>query len=127
MRPSLIYHGKTDPARGLFYGLPAPLSFSPEITLPGFEGKPVPTAEVDLAGVPTRVKWSNQKAPPPLLGARVRITFNELGAGTVVGYFVEHGYLGVEVRCENRPAWHVRQNGDKHPHPLVFGAEIRID
>lgn len=71
--------------------------------------------------------WSTRKNGfpcPPRIGERVRVTFNGFGEGRVVAYFREAGFLGVEVKCDKRPDWHVKQNGDKHPHPMVFGAEI---
>lgn len=68
-------------------------------------------------------KWSG-KEPPPAVGARVLVRMNALGHGRVVGYFIEHGWLGVQVEnLENRPEWHVRQNGERS-YCLVFGNEI---
>jgi hypothetical protein len=61
---------------------------------------------------------------PPRIGDKVGITFNGFGTGTVVAYFREAGFLGVEVKCDQRPEWHIKQNGDTHAHPMVFGAEI---
>jgi hypothetical protein len=62
----------------------------------------------------------------PAIGDVVRITFNGLGTGTVVSYFVEHQYAGVCVRLDNDPAWHVKQcRGSRWAGcALVFGAEI---
>ena len=81
------------------------------------------TASYNLSSVPEG-KWSG-KGPIPAIGDRVHINFNSFGSGTVRGYFVEEEWIGVEVECDQRPEWHVRQNGDRHPHPLVFGAELR--
>lgn len=71
-------------------------------------------------------QWSGTKgcATLPAIGSRVLINFNQFGPGVVLGYFVEAGYLGLVVKCDNRPAWHVKQNGDKHPFSHVFGAEV---
>jgi len=62
----------------------------------------------------------------PLVGGRVVVRMNGLGAGKVIGYFIEHGWLGVEVKLENAPAWHKQQTkGTEHAgKALVFGAEI---
>lgn len=52
---------------------------------------------------------------------------NGFGPGVVVAYFVEAGYLGIEVELDKRPDWHVKQDVDgSHPHPLVFGIECEI-
>ena len=68
--------------------------------------------------------WSNKQAPQ--IGDRVLITFNRFGKGTIIGAFTEAGYLGVIVKCDQRPEWHIKQNGDKHIHPHVFGAEVEF-
>ena len=72
-------------------------------------------------------KWSARNggfAVPPPVGTWAQVMFNDLGWGTVIGYFVEDGWLGVEVLPEGRPDWHRAQNGDRSPTCLVFGAEI---
>lgn len=63
----------------------------------------------------------------PAIGDRVLITMNGLGPGRVASYFTEHGWLGVSVRLEKDPDWHVKQcRGTKWAgHALVFGAEIK--
>lgn len=75
----------------------------------------------------TLAAWSTSMdrgfTEPPPLGTKVRVTFNELGTGTVVGYFVEAGFLGVEVDPDHRPDWHVKQNPGRCNYH-VFGAEI---
>jgi hypothetical protein len=62
----------------------------------------------------------------PAIGDVVSIKFNSLGTGEVLSYFVEHNYLGLEVKLHNAPAWHKKQNkGTKFEgKSLVFGAEI---
>lgn len=52
------------------------------------------------------LRWS-AKTPPPALGRRVNA--GHFGWGTIRGYFLEHGYLGVEVELEKPPAWLVKQ------------------
>lgn len=67
--------------------------------------------------------WSGTINMPPI-GKRIMVTINKFGPGIVRAYFIEAGFFGVEVILENRPEWHVAQNGDAHATPLVFGAEI---
>jgi hypothetical protein len=50
----------------------------------------------------------------PRVGARVRVDMNKFGWGTVTGYFVVHGWLGVEVMVDRPPAWWVRQRKQSH-------------
>ena len=130
MNPSQTYAHRTEPAKGRHYGLNRPDEYCPHILDGDPPGGPHPIALVDLGGLLTRVKWSGRERhagkPLPKLGDRVRITFNGLGTGTVVAYFVEAGFLGVKVRLDQRPAWHVKQNGHNNPDALVFGAEIEI-
>lgn len=71
------------------------------------------------------LKWSGTSAMPAI-GQSVAINFNGLGTGTVVSYFWEHGYIGVAVKLDKAPAWHVKQSkGSKYAgHALVFGSEL---
>lgn len=99
---------------------------------------PAGTVSIDTAGTAadfaarleahrTDPKWSvGGFATPPAIGTRVRITFNGLGSGVVESYFVEHNFVGVRVRLDAAPAWHVKQNkGTIHAgNALVFGREI---
>jgi hypothetical protein len=76
----------------------------------------------------THVLWSGKNPAPPPIGTPVEINFNGLGTGTVDSYFIEHGFLGVKVRLDNPPAWHVKQNKNRTAHQgcaLVFGIELR--
>jgi hypothetical protein len=61
---------------------------------------------------------------PPAIGTRVYVFMNKFGLGTVTGYFTEHGFLGVHVRPDVRPGWHVKKNPDRDV-ICVFGSEIR--
>jgi hypothetical protein len=81
-----------------------------------------PTNKYGLYEVPEG-KWSGIN-PIPKIGDKVKINFNNLGSGIVVAYFILEGYIGVEVKLDKRPAWHIKQNGDTHPNPTVFGAEL---
>ncbi len=67
-------------------------------------------------------KWGGKSEPPPI-GAKVKVMMNGIGAGVVVRYFVEHGYLGVLVRPKKAPAWYVKQNG-RYALCHVFGTEM---
>lgn len=74
-------------------------------------------------------KWSNQQAPK--IGDRVKVTMNGLGVGTITGFFVESGWLGVIVQPDEgqRPKWHVDQfkrNKYEFIGYQVFGAEIKF-
>lgn len=70
------------------------------------------------------IKWSG-KVPPPPIDTKVRVTFNKLGTGTVMGYFTEGGWLGLLVKFHKPPAWYTRQhNGNPLGH--VFGVEFEL-
>jgi len=95
----------------------------------GAEPVPYPTFELrDQQGLSCSecdLRWSG-KEPPPLIGARVAVPMNSLGAGVVLTYFFEYGWLGVTVLLDEatRPDWHRKQRGsDRRAH--VFGNEIR--
>lgn len=68
--------------------------------------------------------WSGAPAfpEPPALGSRV-IARNGFGPSTVEGYYVEHGYLGLALRPDERPLWHLRQNPDRDV-VLLYGKEL---
>ena len=77
---------------------------------------------VTVAGITGR--WSNAEFLPQI-GDRLLVTFNGFGTAVVRSFFQEDGWIGVEVACDIRPAWHFKQNGENHPYPMVFGAEIK--
>lgn len=93
--------------------------------LPQVESIDPPTPETDWDNLPKHNKWGKTAAfpTPPPIGTRVRVKINQLGTGTVQGYFIEHGWVGVHVLPDNRPEWHVKQNPGKNYY-LVFGIEI---
>jgi hypothetical protein len=70
-------------------------------------------------------RWSSDLAVPPPIGTRVRVNFNEFGYGNVVKYFIESGWLGVVVKIDKQPAWHLKQNGPD-TRILCFGTEIEL-
>lgn len=108
------------PSRGSYYHLKAPAQRG---TGSNKDGLPL----FEVSGHTGAWSGGVRFPEPPALGTRLCVSMNHLGIGTVVGYFVESGYLGVEVHPDagQRPDWHIRQNGDRHPHYLVFGTEIR--
>ena len=59
------------------------------------------------------------------IGDRVKVTFNGLGDGTVIAFWTNAGYMGLEIQPDQRPEWHIKQNGGAHPTYLVFGAEVK--
>lgn len=69
--------------------------------------------------------WSGERIPA--VGERVLCVPNGLGYGTVEGYFQSNGWLGVVVKLESPPEWHVKQNKGKPLSglALVYGAEIK--
>ncbi len=73
---------------------------------------------------PGAVIWSGKKDAPPAIGARVRVTINRFGMGTVESYFVEYSFLGVRVLLDEQPDWHAEQKPGE-PWVLVFGLEIK--
>jgi hypothetical protein len=75
--------------------------------------------------------WSGKEAPPAP-GTPIRVTMNGLGLGTVQGYFVEYGYLGLLVRLVDPPKWWRLQNANDlsrlaHVFGIEFAAHGRVD
>lgn len=81
-------------------------------------------AEKNHAPFPAREGFWSSEQPLPDIGARVDVCMNDFGHGTVVAYFFEHDFIGIEVAVDKRPDWHVKQT--KNPNPLVFGAEVKV-
>jgi len=68
-------------------------------------------------------KWSGRD-DPPAIGDKVRAYMNDLGHGTVIGYFVEYGWFGVLVQLEKNPLWRRKQCGGKNPPAHLFGIDL---
>jgi len=69
--------------------------------------------------------WSGNGLPPDV-GTRIKITMNAIGFGTVKGYFVEHGWLGLLVEPEAPPKWWREQNkGECDRLCHIFGIEFK--
>ena len=66
--------------------------------------------------------WSGGGVPPQI-GTKVYTPGNAIGVGTVLRYFSDSGFLGVEVLPEDPPIWYAEQNGLHTPCHL-FGAEL---
>jgi len=68
--------------------------------------------------------WSGA-GEPPAVQSKVVVRVNNIGPGTVTGYAVLGGYLGLLVQADEatRPDWHKNQNPGNEP-ALVFGAEL---
>jgi hypothetical protein len=73
--------------------------------------------------IPTGIKWSNLTFDVPAIGDIVNVRINRLRASRVVGYFTEHGFLGLLVKPLAPPEWFVKQNG-RFSEAHVFGAEV---
>ena len=74
----------------------------------------------------TVIKWSGKAgALPPSVGTEIEISMNGIGRATVVGHFIEYGYLGVWAVAHKAPDWMQKQKGGlKCPVVGVFGAEL---
>ncbi len=80
-------------------------------------------ANTPTAELPTEYKWSNLTFAVPAIGDSVNVRINRLRASRVVGYFVEHGFLGLLVKPLAPPEWFVKQNG-RFCEAHVFGTEV---
>ena len=74
-------------------------------------------------------KWSGD-APPPAIGAKVKVYMNDFGNGTVMGYFAEYGWLGVLVKISKPPKWWVKQTKNRGEDPKAtlghfFGIDLQ--
>ncbi len=71
------------------------------------------------------VKWSSTTFPVPGIGSKITATINGRWDGIVTGYFVEHGYQGIEVDCSRGmcPEFYNRQGGDPK-RALFFGVDL---
>lgn len=91
-----------------------------------------PTVETLAPGVATVEPWRlpapeiaawSGKDMVPLLGQKVVIHMNSIGAGTVQGYFHLAGWLGVQVDVAKLPEWYCKGQ-DPKPFPHVYGREL---
>jgi hypothetical protein len=72
-------------------------------------------------------RWSGAM-PLPAIGDRVVVCFNGFGKGTVRGYLLEDGWVGVYVEPDEPPTWWDKQNMAEHKRLrqccMAFGAEL---
>jgi len=70
-------------------------------------------------------KWSSNTFPVPAIGSKIKATINGKWEGVVTGYFVEHGYQGVEGDCSGGkwPPFYKR-NGSDPKRVLFFGVDL---
>lgn len=79
------------------------------------------------AGDPAKWSGRGRLATPPAIGTEVMVRMNDIGPGTVTGYFIEAGYLGMYVKPHEPPAWwvkQVRESKRARKDTMVFGAEL---
>lgn len=81
----------------------------------------IPSTVDDHRNLPTEPKWSNLDRDIPAIGDRVESKSHGKIPGTVIGYFVEHGWAGVHVRLD-RP-W-INGNGKGFDTVHVFGVDL---
>lgn len=62
--------------------------------------------------------------PMPKVGDAITVEINGIGKGTVTGFFVEHGFIGLMVKPHNPPEWYLKQNGG-NVSGHVFPAETK--
>ena len=106
--------------------------------LPAWEPAEDHRSEMDVP--PGKVWWSGHRAgagvpEPPAIGDRVFVNINGFGAGTVRGYFIEFGWLGVYVEVDNPPDWYRKQiaaypevrPANPRRLPMIFGAELTLN
>ena len=70
-------------------------------------------------------KWSSDKFAVPAIGSKTKASINGQWEGVVVGYFVEHGYQGIEVDCSKGkwPSFYTKNGGDPK-RCLFFGVDL---
>lgn len=66
-------------------------------------------------------KWTGSFTPKK--GDKILVTFNNLGTGTIEGFFSENGYIGVLVKPDKPPDWWRKRNPSNEIYNL-FGIEI---
>lgn len=67
-------------------------------------------------------RWSGNFKPE--IGETVLARINGIGPCCVLGYYVEHGWIGVIAKPAQPPEWFIRQNGEEAICGLM-GTEIR--
>lgn len=116
--------GQQDVAAGSQYkGKASPNAVYGFGSIAGLPVKPAPQTPQVPEPPADELYWSGG-LPVPSIGDAVEITVNGIGPGTVVGYFTEYNWLGVEVMPVSPPTWFTRQNGPGKT-ALVYGVELK--
>lgn len=77
--------------------------------------------DADKPNEGTYALWSGNQSDyeiPPAIGERVNVDVNKIGPGVVESYFVEAGFLGVNVVLDKPIPWNDCKNA------MSFGCEI---
>ena len=108
-------------AEGCDYNVPSVVFESHDQFL--FAGRTIPQP-TSLHRTPdgALVRWGSP-LDPPTVGNKVSIKMNRLGTGTVIGYFREHGWLGVNVLLDAKPK-SMRKRKDGRYTVMVFAVEL---
>lgn len=70
-------------------------------------------------------RWvSTAFAAPPPVGAIVTLRINGEWRGRVTGYFVEHGFQGIEVECTHAPDWWRKRRDPADTKGYFFGVDL---
>lgn len=72
---------------------------------------------------PTRDPAWSGTGDPPAIGTKLNLGSHFGVDATVIGYFVEYGFLGCECKLAKPPAWWRKQNG-RRLIARLFGVEI---
>lgn len=116
------------PESGAFWNI---VSSPDKVTHPCFSVVLPVDPAIGGCGASVVAQWSGASKGfecPPAIGEKVRVSMNNLGVGTVEGYFIESGYIGLLIKPDDgqSPDWWVKQNAGKgRTHYSVFGTEIR--
>lgn len=78
--------------------------------LAAFQYSPAGTIYGAIAPDPSARWVSVAFAEPPPVGALVTLDINGTWRGRVTGYFVEHGFQGIEVACSQMPDWRMKRD-----------------
>lgn len=70
---------------------------------------------------PVEYKWSHMFRRPPAIGERVTSKAHKNLTGTVTGYFVEYGWIGLHVKLDTP---YVNGNGKSFEKVHVFGIDL---
>lgn len=81
-----------------------------------------PAMGYPISGVPTDGGVWPMQIDPPAVGQKVNVTDLNMGLGTVTGFCVVEGWVGVYVEIDAPPAWWVERKGGKVD--IFFGPSL---